>query len=85
MFRIIIGVLLFIAAILGGLYVALYLCLFGGLVQVINAAKATPIETLDLALGIVRVMCTGFAGWLTFFLGSLITGAFFAATSRSRY
>jgi hypothetical protein len=78
------GILLFIAAILGGLYVGLWLCLVGGIVQIIEGAKATPISSMDIALGVLRFFCTALAGWGTFILGALISGIFIKASERPR-
>jgi hypothetical protein len=78
----IIGIILFIAAILGGLYVGLWLCLVGGIVQIIEGAKATPIVAMDIAVGILRVVCTALAGWGTFFVGAFISGVFISAGNK---
>ena len=80
----IVGVLLFVAAIAGGLYVGGYLCLVGGIIQIVEACKHTPVEASGIAWGVVRVVCTSIAGWGTFFLGALISGTFFAAGSSRR-
>lgn len=77
--RTLIGILLLIAAVLGGLYVGLYLCLFGGIMQVIEGIKANPTSGVDVACGIVRIVCTSLAGWATFAVGALISAAFMSA------
>ena len=43
-------------AIFGGLFVAGYLCLFGGIVQIIHGVSTTPVVAPDIALGIVRIV-----------------------------
>ena len=50
----IIGVLLIIAGVLGGLYLGLYIMLFGGICQIIDGLN--PLEAKDIALGIIRVL-----------------------------
>lgn len=59
------GILLVIAGIAFGAYVGIWLCLIGGIVQIIDSAKLTPVDALGVALGIARVLCTGLAGTLT--------------------
>lgn len=60
----IIGLLLIIGGIVLGLYMGVYVCFFGGIVQIIEAVNVTPIVTVDLAWGIVRLCCSGIAGSL---------------------
>ncbi len=85
MFKLILGIIFLIGAVLGGLYVGLWLCLVGGIVQIIEGAKATPIASMDIALGVLRFFCTALAGWGTFFIGVFISGAFLNSASRRRY
>lgn len=84
MIRNIIGLLAIVAAVIGGLYVAFVVCIFGGIVQVIEAAKQTPIHSAELAWGIVRFFCAGLCGWLTFGVGLGIANVCFSG-SRRRY
>lgn len=65
MTKLILGVLLIVAGIAAALYVGVWLCLIGGIVQFIEAVKATPVPALDVAMGIARVLCAGLAGVLT--------------------
>ena len=76
--KIIFGILFLLLGIIGGIYVSLWLCLVGGLIQAIHAFQATPLDAVHLAYGIVRVMLTGFFGWLTFIICALIGAVFFA-------
>lgn len=80
----IIGVLLFIAAVLGGLYVAIWLCLVGGIIQLGGALQHTPVDATQVAYGVVRILCTSVSGALTFMLGAAISGAFISASSTPR-
>lgn len=65
MTKLILGVLLIVAGIGLALYVGVWLCLIGGIVQVIDGIKAAPTDALDIAIGIARVLCAGLAGVLT--------------------
>jgi uncharacterized membrane protein len=62
------GVLLLIAGIAAGVYAGLWWAFVGGIVQVIEAFQATPIDAMDVALGVLRVMCSGFIGGLVAFV-----------------
>ena len=57
-----VGMLMILAGIALGLYVGLWLCLIGGIVQIINAVKAPEVNALDVAFGICRIILTSFAG-----------------------
>ena len=59
------GLVLFLAGIALGLYVGVWLCLIGGIVQIIEAAKATPVHSLHVAYGVARVILAGPAGWFS--------------------
>ena len=48
-----------------GLYVGAYLCLFGGIVQVVQSITAVEVDAIGVAMGIVRVLITGVAGWFS--------------------
>ena len=60
------AVISILAGVLGGLFVAVYLCLYGGIVQIIHGVSVSPLGASDIAIGAVRVLATGFCGWLTF-------------------
>jgi hypothetical protein len=59
------GVLLIIAGLALAAYVGVWLCFIGGIVQVVEAVKATPVSGLDIALGALRICGAGVAGVLT--------------------
>lgn len=65
----VLGIILILASIVGGLYVGLWLCFVGGIVQVIEAIKATPVEAMDIGIGLLRVASSAIAGWGSFFIG----------------
>jgi hypothetical protein len=64
----VIGIILVLAGIAFGVYVGLWVCFIGGIVQIIDAIKATPVEGLDIAIGIVRILFAGAAGALSAFV-----------------
>jgi hypothetical protein len=60
-----IGIILIFAGIALGLYVGVWLMFIGGVVQVIEAIKATPVEAMGIAVGALRVLAAGVVGVLT--------------------
>jgi len=78
----ILGCLTVVAAVFGSLYVSLWLCLVSGIVQIVEACKATPVESMGIALGVVRVLITSLAGWACFLICALLCGVFFGKSSR---
>ena len=74
-----IGVLCGIVGILLGLYLGLWVCAAGGIVQVIDAAKLTPVDSLNIAIGVVRFFSTGIVIWAICFIGGVIGAVFFSA------
>jgi hypothetical protein len=79
------GLILIILAIPMTLYVALWLCFIGGVVQIIAAIKATPIDSLAFAMGLCRFFCTGLAGWFTFFILLLPGFGLLLSKTRTRF
>lgn len=65
MIRMILGILLLVIAIPVGLYVGVWLCFILGIVQVIEAIKATPVESLNIAVGIVRILGAVIIGFMS--------------------
>ena len=62
-------------------YVGIWLMLVGGIVQVIDSAKAMPTDSMGVAIGVVRVLGAGFVGALTFWIGALLIAGLGALTS----
>lgn len=62
------GLVLIILAIPTALYVGVWFCLIGGIVEIINAIKATPVPALGIAIGIAKVFCSGIAGVVSFWV-----------------
>jgi uncharacterized metal-binding protein len=60
---------LVLGAIAAALYVGVWLMLIGGIVQVVEAVKTTPVPAMEIAVGAVRVLGAAFVGVLTFWAG----------------
>lgn len=60
-----IGLLLIIAGLALGVYVGLWLCFVGGIVQLVDALKAPNVDGMQIALGVLRIMFAGFAGMVS--------------------
>ena len=56
------GILLVVLGVALGLYVGLWLCLIGGIVQFVEAVKATPVDAWGIAFGIARFLLASLAG-----------------------
>lgn len=65
--RNVIGILLMVAGVAVAVYVGLWVCFIGGIVQCIEAVKATPVDAWGIAFGVVRIVFAGFAGVITAF------------------
>lgn len=61
----ILGALICLFGLALGLYLGIWVCFIGGIVQVVEAVKATPVQALGIALGLLRVACASFVGWLS--------------------
>lgn len=59
------AVLIVIAGIIMGAYLGLWVCFVGGIIQIIEALKATPIQAMGVAFGLLRVISAGLVGWGT--------------------
>lgn len=69
------GCLLILVGIALGLYVGLWLCFIGGIVQVVEAIKAEPVSAWGIAWGVLRIVLAGPVGWGSFLLCSMVGGA----------
>lgn len=65
MAQVVVGLVMMLAGIALGVYVGLWWALIGGIVQVIEAAKASPVETMQLAWGVAKIVFAGFLGIIT--------------------
>lgn len=60
--RNVLGFALVVGGVALGVYVGLWVCFIGGIVQIVDAVKATPTEGLDIAIGIAKIVFAGAAG-----------------------
>ena len=65
MARSFVGIIMIVFGIALGVYAGLWWAFIGGIIQVVEAVKASPVEAMDLALGIVRIVFAGAIGVLT--------------------
>jgi uncharacterized membrane protein len=62
-----VGISLIITGVLFALFVGVWLCLIGGVVQIINEIKSPEaVEALKIGIGVARIACAGLVGSLTF-------------------
>jgi hypothetical protein len=59
----IIGILVTVLGIAAAIYVGVWLLAICGIVQIVEACKAEPLEAWGIAIGIVRVSAASFVGW----------------------
>jgi len=78
------GVLLAIVVVVGSLYLGLWLCLIGGIVQVVEACKSNPVSSMGIALGFLRFIATGIVSWGSFFIGCGLTSWCFGRAYAAR-
>lgn len=68
--------LLVLAGVVGGLYVGIWVCLIGGILDVIEAVKANPTNTGQLIWGLVKAIFSetfgGIVFWILAALGALV-------------
>ncbi len=63
--RTVIGILMVLGGVVLGLYVGVWLCFVGGLVDIIETIKAPEIDAMKVAIGAVKILFTGVAGGLS--------------------
>ena len=64
----VIGFLLVLCGIIFGVYVGAWLCFIGGIVDVIEQVRAESIDSMVLAIGIVKIMGASIAGGVSSFV-----------------
>lgn len=72
----IVGLIVMTLGVCFGLWVAIWWGWILGIVMVVEAVKANPVDAMDLAIGIVRVLFANvlgaIAGWIIFSFGAWI-------------
>ena len=61
----ILGFIFIIAGILVGLYIGVWICFIGGIVQIIEQVRAENLEPIKVAVGIAKIFLSGLAVWLS--------------------
>ena len=62
----IIGVLMILGGVALGLYVGLWVCFIGGIVQIINEVKSPQaVVAMNIAWGIAKIVFAALSGWLS--------------------
>jgi len=59
-----------------GIYVGVYLCLIGGIIQIIQGIK-DDVNAYSIAFGICRIVFAGISGWIVFIFGAIISQIIF--------
>lgn len=80
--REVLGVIVRIAGIPTALFVGLWLCLVGGVVQIVNGITPT-VNSMDIGIGVLRIIATAPAGWATFYLTWIIGGIIIGSSHRT--
>ena len=60
--KMVLGIMLCLAGIVAGLYVGVYVCLVGGITQIIDGVRADPVSAAAVAWGIALIIFAGLAG-----------------------
>jgi uncharacterized membrane protein len=68
-----IGVLMCAAGIVLGLYVGVWICLVGGIVDIINEVNTQiqangPLDAMNIAIGVIKIMFAGIIGMASAFV-----------------
>lgn len=69
------GIVIGIASVVGAVYLGVWIMLVGGIVQVIEAAKLTPVDSAGIAIGVVKVFfceLSALVGWAGVALGGIL-------------
>lgn len=84
----ILGVLFILAGVVLGFYVGFYILFIGGIVAVVDGAKANPTDAGRIAFGLVRIFCASAVGGIIFWACAGVGAACFGwgeTTRRRRY
>ena len=67
----IIGVILILAGAVAGIYLGIWIMFIGGIIQAVEAFKLTPIDSMEAAIGVAKILFSGGVGWFSFYLLAL--------------
>lgn len=65
MIRTVMGLILIVAGVLCGVYVGLWICFIGGIVQIIEQVRAPELSAMVVAIGVVKILFAGFIGFMS--------------------
>lgn len=71
--RTILGLFLAVVSVIAAAYVGVWIMFVGGIVQGIEGIKASPVNSLDIAFGVLRIVFAGFVGYLVVVVGFMLT------------
>jgi hypothetical protein len=52
-----------------GIYWGFWCLCVGGIADVLNAIKSTPVDTMGVCIGLIKFFISGYVGWGTFWVG----------------
>ena len=78
MFRLVLGIAVILAGIVLAVWLGLWICFVGGIVDVVEAFLADSFPALAFAIGVVKVVCASFVGWCSFMISVVLGGGIIA-------
>lgn len=66
------GLVLIILSVVVGLWLGIWVMFIGGIVQIINTLQVHPIQAIDIAIGIVKILGASIVSFFSFTLIFLI-------------
>lgn len=60
-----VGVLLILAGAAFGLYAGVWWAFIGGIVDILNEVRAPELSSINVAIGVAKVVFSGFIGWVS--------------------
>ncbi len=70
-----IAILLFCFGVMLSIYLGFWVCFVGGIIDIINSVKATPVYTLGVITGLLKFWFSGVVGWSTFWVFTAMSSA----------
>lgn len=61
----VVGVLLILAGVVVGLYAGVWWAFIGGIVDILNEVRAPELSSINVAIGVAKVVFSGFIGWVS--------------------
>ena len=59
-------------SVIGGLYLGIYWCFIGGIINVIDGFACDPVNSFLIGCGFFRTAVAGIVGWSTFIIGFFV-------------